>query len=136
MEKFKSKIDLWLAFVLIVIFGFVLIQFVYEKKWIGFSFIFCVSSFIIHMFTTTFYTIERDKLRIKCGFLIDFMIEIKNVKKISETFNVLSSPALSLDRLEIFYGKYDTVLISPKDKKGFIDAIKKINPEVEIVLKK
>ncbi|WET03778.1 PH domain-containing protein [Flavobacterium sp. YJ01] len=136
MEKFKSKIDLWLAFLLIVIFGFALIQFAYEKKWIGLSFIFCVISFIIHMFTTTFYTIERDKLRIKCGFLIDFTIEIKNVKKISETFNVLSSPALSLDRLEILYGKYDTVLISPKDKKRFIEELKRINPEIEIVLKK
>ncbi|WP_289665850.1 PH domain-containing protein [Flavobacterium panacagri] len=136
MEKFKSKIDLWLALLLIVIFGLALMQFAYDKNWIGFSFIFCVSSFIVHMFATTFYTIERDKLRIKCGFLIDFSIEIKNVKKISETFNVLSSPALSLDRLEILYGKYDTILISPKDKKRFIAAIKRINSEVEIVLKK
>ncbi|MBW1656539.1 PH domain-containing protein [Flavobacterium quisquiliarum] len=136
MEKFKSKIDLWLALLLIVIFGLALIQFAYDKNWIGFSFMFCISAFIIHMFATTFYTIVRDKLRIKCGFLIDFSIDIKNIKSISQTFNVISSPALSLDRLEIMYGKYDSILISPKDKIRFTEAIKRINSEVEIVLKK
>lgn len=136
MEKFKSKIDLWLALLLIIIFGFALIQFAYDKNWIGFSFMFCISAFIIHMFATTFYTIERDKLRIKCGFLIDFSIDIKNIKSISQTFNVISSPALSLDRLEIMYGKYDSILISPKDKIRFTEAIKRINSEIEIVLKK
>ncbi|SFD63319.1 PH domain-containing protein [Flavobacterium phragmitis] len=136
MEKFKSKIDLWLALLLIIIFGLALIQFAYDKNWIGFSFMFCISAFITHMFATTFYTIERDKLRIKCGFLIDFSIDIKNIKSISQTFNVLSSPALSLDRLEIMYGKYDSILVSPKDKIRFTEAIKRINSEVEIVLKK
>nr|WP_294780570.1 PH domain-containing protein [uncultured Flavobacterium sp.] len=136
MEKFKSKVDLWLVFLLVIIFGLALKQFVIEQKWAGFIFILFVIAFIIHMFATTFYTIESGKLRIKCGFLINILIEIQSIKKISETFNVLSSPALSLDRLEIVYGKYNSVLISPKDKKRFFEAIKSISPEIEIVLKK
>jgi len=136
MEKFKSKIDIWLAFLLILIFGLALIQFVYNQDWIGLTFILLVIAFIVHMFATTFYIIENDKLRIKCGFLINILIEIKSIKKISETFNVLSSPALSLDRLEIVYGKYNSVLISPKEKKRFMEAIKSVNSEVEIVLKR
>ncbi|MDQ8014038.1 MAG: PH domain-containing protein [Flavobacterium nitrogenifigens] len=136
MEKFKSKIDIWLAFLLILIFGLALIQFVYNQDWIDLTFILLVIAFIVHMFATTFYIIENDKLRIKCGFLINILIEIKSIKKISETFNVLSSPALSLDRLEIVYGKYNSVLISPKEKKRFMEAIKSVNSEVEIVLKR
>ncbi|WPO77136.1 PH domain-containing protein [Flavobacterium sp. KACC 22761] len=135
MVKFKSKIDLWLVAFLILIFGFQLAHFVQVQKWVSFIFMLSVSAFIVHLFATTFYEIENDKLRIKSGFLVNSLIEIKNIKKISETFNVLSSPALSLDRLEIFYGKNNSILISPKDKNGFFEAIKKINPDVEIVLK-
>jgi hypothetical protein len=39
---------------------------------------------------------------------------------------------LSLDRLEIKYGKFGTVLISPEDKEDFVRAIKERNPGVEI----
>ena len=44
-------------------------------------------------------------------------IDIKSIRKIIETYNPLSSPAASIDRLEIFYNKFDSILISPKDKK-------------------
>jgi len=82
------------------------------------------------------YSIEGDKLKIKCGYFFNFLIEVKDIKTISETFNIISSPALSFNRLEILYNKYDTLLISPKDKKRFLEAIKRINPEIKIVLKK
>ena len=136
MEKFKSKIDLWLVVLLVLIFGFQLTQLASGQKWATFIFTLSVGAFIVHLFANTFYEIENDKLRIKSGFLVNSLIEIKNIKKISETFNVMSSPALSLDRIEIFYGKNNSILISPKDKSGFFEAIKSINPEVEIVLKK
>ncbi|BDU25353.1 hypothetical protein FLGSB24_20970 [Flavobacterium sp. GSB-24] len=82
------------------------------------------------------YSIEGDKLKIKCGYFFNFLIEVKKIKTISETFNIISSPALSFNRLEILYNKYDTLLISPKDKNRFLEAIKRINPEIKIVLKK
>ena len=34
-----------------------------------------------------------------------------------------SSPALSLDRLLIVYGVGKVVLVSPKDKEGFVSAL-------------
>jgi hypothetical protein len=49
---------------------------------------------------------------------------------IAETHNPLSSPALSLDRIEIEFGAYDSVMISPKDKTGLITAITAINPNI------
>ena len=35
----------------------------------------------------------------------------------------MSSPALSLSRLAIQYGRFEEVLISPDDRQGFIRAI-------------
>lgn len=135
MEKFESKIDLWFILFLALIFGGILVRSAYDQNWISFSIILLVVIFIAYMFSTTFYIIENKKLRIKCGFFFNLSIEIKGIKKVSESYNIISSPALSFDRLEILYNKFDTVLISPKDKIRFIEAIKKNNPEVEIKIK-
>lgn len=136
MEKFKSKIDLWLVLFLSIVLGFATITMLKEQHWAGSIVLLCTIAFIIHIFATTFYTIENGKLLIKSGFLVHILITVDTIKKISETNNILSSPALSFDRLEIFYNNSDSVLISPKDKVRFIDAIQKINSQVEIKRKK
>ncbi|QDW20596.1 PH domain-containing protein [Flavobacterium sp. KBS0721] len=135
MEKFESKIDLWFILFLTLIFGGILVRSAYDQNWISFSIILLVVIFIAYMFSTTFYIVENKKLWIKCGFFFNLSIEIKGIKRISESYNIISSPALSFDRLEILYNKFDTVLISPKDKIRFIEAIQKINPETEIKIK-
>lgn len=131
MEKFKSKIDLWFIILLGLIFGAVLVRSVVDKNWIAFGIILLVVIFIIHMFSTTLYIVKDKKVVIKCGYFFNKAIEIQNIRKISESHNVISSPALSFDRIEILYNKFDTILISPKEKKKFIETIKNINPEVE-----
>lgn len=136
MEKFKSKIDLWFVILVSILFTLILIRLAYDQNWVGFIFIIVVVSYVIYSFSTTVYSIESDKLKIKCGYFFNFLIEIKDIKKISETFNIISSPALSFNRLEILYNKFDTLLISPKDKIRFLEAVKRINPEIKIVLKK
>ncbi len=95
-----------------------------------------VIAFMVHLFLTTNYTIEGDALTIRSGFLFNKTIAINTIEKIAETNNFLSSPATSLDRLEITYGKYDSVLISPKQKKEFIAAITTQNPNVIVKFKK
>lgn len=135
MEKFKSKIDLWFILFLVLLFGLILVRLVYDQSWIAFAFILFVVAFIVQMYSTTFYSIENKKLLIKCGFFYNLSIEIETIKQISESYNIISSPAFSFDRLEILYNNFDTVLISPKDKLRFIDAIKKINPQTEIKIK-
>ena len=89
-------------------------------------------AFIIHLFATTFYVIDENSLNIKSSFLVNTKIEISRIKKISETNNPLSAPAASLDRLEISYDQYGRILISPKDKSGFISHITRLNPQIEV----
>ena len=135
MEKFKSKISIGLVFFLVVVLGGMLLKLLYDGVWSVSILIFCQIIFIAHMFWTTFYIIGNEKLQIKSGFLINFSIDIQQIKKISQTNTIMSAPAVSFDRLEILYNKFDTVVISPKEKMQFIEAIKKINPQVEVKLK-
>jgi len=106
-----------------------LLKLLYDGVWSVSVLIFCQILFITHIFWTTCYIIENEKLQIKSGFLINFSIYIKQIKKNSETNTLMSVPAISFDRLEILYNKFDTVVISPKEKVQFIDAIKRINPQ-------
>ena len=67
----------------------------------------------------TGYEISDDELKIRCGPFRQ-RIPLQEIKEIKITRNPLSSPALSLDRMEIKYGKSKRVMISPADKEGFI----------------
>jgi hypothetical protein len=137
MKKiYNSKIGLELVIPIVIICGSVLILTMNERPgWIGMMILSPVVLFIVHMFMTTNYTIDNGNLSIRCGFLFHKTIDINTIKKIIETNNPISAPATSIDRLEITYGKMDTVIISPKQKQEFIDDIRKINPNVEVVFK-
>lgn len=90
--------------------------------------------FLVHTFRNTFYIIKDKTLIIHCGILYHSEIPIDSISKISETRNPLSSPAASLDRLDILYNKKTHVLISPLHKKEFIRDILGLNPAIEIIL--
>ena len=137
MKVFKSKIGLELVIPLSIVFGTEIFVFTYEKLgWIGIAILLPIILFVVHMLLTTYYTINENSLIIKCGFLYNMAIDINTIKKISETNNLISSPAASIDRIEIIYGNHQSVIISPKQKKEFIDCILSLNPNVEVKYKK
>ena len=76
--------------------------------------------FAMHLFCTTVYTISENKLHVKCGCISYKPIDIFSVKTISSTKSVLAAPAASLDRVAITYGKFGEIVVSPKDKSGFV----------------
>jgi len=129
-EVYRSKIGQEIVIPIVAIIGGVLIFMIVVKAWAGILVILLVSAFILHLFATTYYTITGDVLNVRSGLIIDTNIEIGKITKITATRNMLSSPALSLDRLEISYNKYDSVQISPKDKELFIQALKNINNRI------
>ena len=55
---------------------------------------------------------------------------IGEMKKVSKSSNIISSPAASFDRIEIRYGKFEELIISPKHKTKFVEDLQKINPEI------
>lgn len=133
--QFPSKIGLELVIPLVIILGGTLVLMLIQSAWLGVAIIALVTAFIVHMLLTTYYRVEGTLLIIKCGFLYNTTLDVHTIKSIKETNNALSSPAASLNRLEIAYGKYDTVLVSPKDEAAFIAALKSIKPDIEVKLK-
>ncbi|MGZ4000160.1 MAG: PH domain-containing protein [Mucilaginibacter sp.] len=130
---YRSKIGREFVIPLAVIIGGPFIWMLFLQAWYGVVAIGLFALFALHLFTTTYYIISGDTLYIKSGFIIQITIDIGSITKISATRNMLSSPALSLDRLEIFYNKYDSVLISPKDKEEFIAQLQDLNRRITYV---
>ena len=138
MVKFRSKQSVGLILFLTVFLGAEAILMIYIHSTEGLLIVSGVAIFIIHMFSTTNYRIDGKNLKIKCGLFTNILVDIDTLRRISETNNPISSPATSLDRLELKYqknNKIETVLISPKDKEGFIKMVTAINPKIEVRLK-
>ena len=134
---FKSKISKGLLLLVVVAILIAPGIMLYHRTHLWEAAILLVLTSIICLPTllNTHYTIEENVLKIRSGLLYKKNIPIDSVRKIVETNNMVSSPAASLDRLEIFYNSFDSVLISPKDKAGFISTIQEINPKIEVVYK-
>lgn len=90
-----------------------------------------VMLFIVHNLFTTDYTISGDALVIRSGLMFRTVVPIKSIRKIKPSTSVLSAPALSLKgRLELFYGKSATLIISPADPDSFLCTLLEINPDI------
>ena len=124
-----------LAFIFLVFYGPllpILITSELNGKMIGvIGFLTLVFAFILHLFLKTQYTIDNQKLKIKCGVFSFKPIDIEKIKEISNTKNIISSPAPSFDRIEIKYGKFDKIIISPKNKMNFANDLTKINLNIK-----
>jgi len=127
---FKSKVGLKLIIPIAVILGGLSILFIVKGIWPGLLTILGTAAFIVHLFISTKYTINNTNLQVQSGFFINQTINIKSIRKIVDTRTIISSPALSLDRLEVFYDKFDSIIISPQDKTEFIKQILAINNQI------
>ena len=130
---FYSKIDLWMH---IVFIGTTLIvislPYLYYKTTKDVSLIQSLFVMMIPMMFSlvmllpsyfhTYYKVNDHQLLVKSG-LFSWKIPLSEIESIEPTHSFLSAPALSLDRLAIHYSDGKRVVVSPKDKQGFIEAI-------------
>lgn len=131
MKTYKSKLGMgWLIpvapFILIFMNSF------NSEGWILLVLSALFLFLILHLIFTTKYVLDNETLNIKSGFLYNLTIDIKTIRKVLEAHNLVSAPAISIDRLEIFYNKFDSILISPKEKTAFIDRLLELNPDIEV----
>ena len=90
-----------------------------------------MSAMFLPVFFNTYYAISTDgTLRVKCGMFFNTKLAISSITRVENTQTVLSAPALSTDRIEIFYNKFDSVIISPENKAAFVAELQKINPDI------
>ena len=130
MVRYRSKI----GWIIVLVIGVLLVssmRLMMEGIGIGSIIFLLIFIFVIYTLLSTYYEIGGGTLRIKSGFLLNRSIPINAITKIEATNNPISAPATSLDRLEIFYNKYESVIISPKEKLVFIAHLKQINPAIQ-----
>jgi hypothetical protein len=129
-KTFHSKIDTWLIFLTAGIGGFILfiswriLQDPFPARWFLVIFLLIAGlAFPIALLFLTSYTITETMLIVKSGFF-KWTIQIEDITNIEPTHDPLSSPALSLDRLRIDYRPGKSLMVSPKDKHGFLEALR------------
>jgi len=123
-SKFGWELFLPIAGVLMALSVLISLQ---DNAWPGLAIVLLSFGFILHLFLNTHYTIENNQLTIVCGFIYRKQLDIAAITGISASNNILSSPATSLDRLEIVWGKHQKVLVSPKNKTEFLSHLQSIN---------
>ena len=129
MKIYKSKIDWWLIILILVLFGYPIIDGILGKEYV-LSLIFGLVLIVFFFLSKTIqYKIDGENL-----IIWKTKIDIKTIRKVYRTKNPLSSPAMSLDRIAIVYNKFDEVLLSPEERDEFINELLKINPNIEIKL--
>jgi len=128
-DVYKSKIGPPIIFPLCTVGG-MFIAMVITRAWPAVLIMGVLILVLIHTYFNTYYTIAGNELKVRYGFIINKTIDIGSIKKLVPTRDMRSAPALSTDRVEIFYNQYDSVLISPEDQAEFIERLKVINGEI------
>lgn len=127
---FRSKISIGLALFIFSIPTAILLFFIVQKMWLGGVLLLPVFILILNLYFRTWYKVSDGKLHIRSGMFFDLTLYIESVTHITKTGNIMASPALSLDRLEVKYGKSSMVLISPVDRDRFIKNLLEYNPNI------
>ncbi len=97
---------------------------------LGSVFLIGIDGLMLWVLYGTGYTVTPDRLLIRCG-PFSFRLLLNTIESISPSRSLWSSPACSLDRLMIVYGvSRQRILVSPKDKVGFLRAIVKQCPSL------
>lgn len=138
MDKiYKTKVAKWyIWFCIIMTIAFIgSIYLCYESTWVLLIDTLLMGICIImiyDMLLHTDYTINGEKLHIRCGMLFRLDLPISKITEITHKSTILSSPALSAKRIGLKYGRTNWVYVSPKNQEDFISSLKSINPEIKV----
>ena len=137
--RFPSRIDLWLllvlagsALVVLWALGRTLLQGDATAIAISLVGILVGAGLPLWILLDTRYEIADGHLLVRCGPLRR-RIALDQIRSVKPSRSMVSSPALSLDRVSIAHGRSGAVLISPKDKAGFIAALQQQAPGVQVL---
>jgi len=129
-KRFKSKVDSWIGVLLgvvivvqILAIGSAALQ-AGDPRMTTLMILLGIAivGLMIWLMLGTYYVVDRGKLTVVAG-PFRWKVLIDQISAVEPTRSPLSSPALSLDRLRIRYGKNRRIMISPADKAGFLKAI-------------
>ncbi|KAA6433522.1 PH domain-containing protein [Rufibacter glacialis] len=97
--------------------------------------LFCllVSGLLLWTWFCTYYQISGETLYYRCGPLHG-SIPIHKIRDVQLNTHLWAGlrPALGLHGLVINYHRWDTIYFSPAEKEAFLNALREVNPEIEV----
>ena len=90
-----------------------------------------IIAFFIWLWFGSGYKIENGTIKIEHGPIKD-TIKIQDIKRISKKKSFLAAASLAIDRLELRYGRYGSVFVSPKKEYEFIRLLLSKSPEIQM----
>lgn len=133
---YKTKYSLGLIIpTMVVILGIAILSMM-DSAWLGTAIILLSAIYAVYVYSNFLYIIDGNVLHISCGKLCSIKIAISEIRKIEETFGLLTQPAGSVYRIEILYKKFETIQISPKEQERFVKQLQGLNPAIVFTPKK
>lgn len=140
---FPSKKDIWLTITLwLAAFLFIIPPIFFpdfgvwmgpdflDKQWIKIALLTPLGFVVLWLWFKTGYTIEQNHIKIQYGPFVK-RIKISDIHRMSETRNLFTGPALSMDKIQINYAALESIEISPINKIDFIRQVLLLNPEIK-----
>jgi len=129
---FHSRIAPWFTISVLLPVG-IMVYIFFQEPWYAAFILLPLLVLILPIYFRTYYRLHPvDGLTVTCGLFYRKTFDPQQLKSIKYTSNPLSSPALSLRRLELKFRNSETIMISPVSREDFIAEIRKYNPEVEV----
>ena len=136
---FRSKVDAWLLWLVRLslvgtiagVLATVISQGETEAAWPAIAIVVVAYAFVEWIFHSTYYMVDQDYLRIRSG-PFRWRVLISEIESITPSNSVLSSPALSRDRLRVTYRGGRSILVSPGDRGSFVDALRSVNAGIRV----
>ena len=130
---FKSRYDTWLRIILwisnLMLIGSLAVLLIDRtiSSLIVALFLIVILAGVIWMQVATYYRLDEETLFVRSGPL-HWTIPLASISSATLTDDPTAGPALSLQRIKIEFtknGSKDEILISPEDREGFIEALRK-----------
>ena len=132
-RTFKSKIGWWYHMIIWIMGICTVLSFVQGQSPGRMITLLLVTLFLIHLMLPTWYKITADgELIVHCSFFPEKKLKVEEIAAVEPTALPVSSYALSLDRLIIYKGEQQWLLISPVNKKEFLKCLRKYNPDIQV----
>lgn len=131
---FKSAVDWWYYVLIVVVAIVVLFSVVppirsgHLSGLPGVALILLSLGLPVWLLFSTHYRTDIDSLYVRSG-PFSWIIPLAEIESVKPSRAAWSSPALSLDRLEIRYSGGKRILVSPRERDAFIDAVSKSTTE-------
>ena len=94
------------------------------------SFIICIYDLALNIR----YVVDNDFLTVRCGRFVKHTYRIADIVSIKRSNTIMSSPAASLDRIELLTRKRQRIVVSPYRRDEFVAALLAVNPAIEVAL--